>query len=714
MNPERWQQIERIFQDALVREPHERASFLDQACGDDSPLREKIEALLRSHEGAGSFLDSPASPRYGGEVRAPAPRQFIGQHLGAYELKEHLGSGGMGDVYRARDTQLRRDVAIKILPSEFSRDPERVSRFQREAIALAALNHPNIAAIHDLDEVNGTRFLVLEFVEGETLAVRLKRGPLPVRQALDVCRQIAEGLEGAHAKGVHHRDLKPDNIQITPDDRVKLLDFGLAKTLAAEGEETDAALRNLTQWNTKPGVILGTASYLSPEQARGQQPDKRTDIWAFGCVLFEALTSRQAFPGATVMDVFAAILRSEPDWSLLPPKLPSSVQSLLRRCLQKDARQRLPDIAHARMTLEDTSADVPLPVARTRRMPYWLGGSAVALLAAGLAAFVAWNYKPSVPVAGSSATASSPPLLSPDPAAGFSFTLPPDQRIDRTLMGAIAISPDGASVVYVSNDRLHLRGTSSSQSSPIPGTAGALNPVFSPDGQWLAFWMFNDRSLKKIAVSGGAPTTLTPLPIAPSSLSWEGDTLVYAANRGIFAILASGGSPELWVATEPPELANNPQVLDGGNSVLFSVTTSTDFERWDNADIVLFSRKTGQRKVLLHGGSDARYISTGYIVYVRGNTLFAVPFDLKRQEVTGKPIPVAEGVLHRISPIPAGVPERPGATSWPFGVAQFDFSRNGTLAYIPDARSGNRGAQNREIRVVFNWFDQIRQRTLSR
>ena len=274
------------------------------------------------------------------------------------------------------------------------------------------------------------------------------------------------------------------------------------------------------------------------------------------------------------------------------------------------------------------------------------------------------------------------------------------------MQGAIAISPDGASVVYVSNDRLHLHGTSGTQSSPIPGTAGALNPVFSPDGQWLAFWMFNDRSLKKIALNGGAPITLTPLPVAPSSLSWEGDTLVYAATRGILAIRASGGNPEVWVATEPPELANNPQILDGGNAVLFSVTTSTGLDRWDNADIVLFSRKTGQRKVLLQGGSDARYISTGYIVYVRGNTLFAVPFDLKRQEITGKPIPIVEGVLHAITPISA-VSNRPGPRDWPFGVAQFDFSNNGTLVYVPDA-------QDREIRVVFNWFDQIRRRTLSR
>jgi hypothetical protein len=706
VNPERWQQIEKIFQDALEREPHQRASFLDLACGDDSSLREKLEALLRSHESAGSFLKSPASLPGGGEVRAAPPSELVGQYLGSYLLKMHLGSGGMGDVYRARDTQLKRDVAIKILPREFSCDADKVARFQREAVALAALNHSNIAAIHDLDEINGTRFLVLEFVEGETLAARLKRGRLPVRQAIDVCRQIAAGLEGAHAKGVHHRDLKPDNIQITPDDHVKLLDFGLAKMLSSENEETDAALSNLTQWNTKPGVILGTAPYLSPEQARGQQPDKRSDIWAFGCVMFEALTGKQAFPGPTLMDVSAAILKSEPDWRLLPPELPSSVQSLLRRCLQKEARQRLPDIAHARMTLEDVLAETPPPIARTQGIPFWITAAAVAVLAAAVAAAVTWNYRPSTGTT-EAATASAVPPPPPNAASRSSFTLPPGQQITRTLMSAIAISPDGANIVYVRNDRLHLLPISATQSSLIPGTEGALNPVFSPDGKWVAFWMFRDRSLKKIALSGGAPITLTPLPIAPSSLSWQGDMLVYAANEGILAVPASGGNPEAWITTKSPELANNPQILDGGNAVLFSRTTGTGLDRWDTADIVIFSRKTGVRKVLLHGGSDARYIPSGHIVYVVGDTLVAVPFDLKRQEVTGKAVAILEGVLHVISPISSGTTARPGPRAWPFGVAQFDFSRNGTLAYIPDM-------QTSEIRVVSNWFDRMREQAPSR
>jgi len=706
VNPERWQQIEKIFQDALEREPHQRASFLDLACGDDSSLREKLEALLRSHESAGSFLKSPASLPGGGEVRAAPPSELIGQYLGSYLLKMHLGSGGMGDVYRARDTQLRRDVAIKILPREFSVDADKVARFQREAVALAALNHSNIAGIHDLDEINGTRFLVLEFVEGETLAARLKRGRLPVRQAIDVCRQIAAGLEGAHAKGVHHRDLKPDNIQITPDDHVKLLDFGLAKMLSSENEGTDAALPNLTQWNTKPGVILGTAPYLSPEQARGQQPDKRSDIWAFGCVVFEALTGKQAFPGPTLMDVSAAILKSEPDWRLLPPELPSSVQSLLRRCLQKEARQRLPDIAHARMTLEDVLAETPPPFARTKGFPFWFTAAAVAVLAAAVAAAVTWNYRPSTGTT-AAATVSAVPPPPPDAASRSSFTLPPGQQITRTLMSAIAVSPDGANIVYVRNDRLHLLPISATQSSLIPGTEGALNPVFSPDGKWVAFWMFKDRSLKKIALSGGAPITLTPLPIAPSSLSWQGDTLVYAANEGILSVPAAGGNPEVWIATKSPELANNPQILDGGNAVLFSLTTGTGLDRWDTADIVIFSRKTGVRKVLLHGGSDARYIPSGHIVYVVGNTLVAVPFDLKRQEVTGKAVSILEGVMHAMSPIPSGAPVRPGPRAWPFGVAQFDFSRNGTLAYIPDM-------QNTQIRIVSNWFGRIREQARSR
>lgn len=709
MTPERWQQVERVFHGALEREPRERAVFLEQACGDDTWLRHKIEALLRSHEGAGSFLESPASPVNSNEARTPPPQQFVGQHLGSYEVRTHIGSGGMGDVYRAHDTQLRRDVAIKVLSPEFSRDPDRVARFQREAVALAALNHPNIAAIHDLDEINGTRFLVLEFVEGETLAARLNRGPLPVRQAAEVCRQVAEALESAHAKGINHRDLKPDNIQITPDNRVKLLDFGLAKILASEREGPDGlGFLNLTRWDTKPGVILGTAPYLSPEQARGQQPDRRSDIWAFGCVLFEALTGRQAFPGGTITDVFVAILKSDPDWSLLPPELPESLRSLLRRCLQKEATYRLHDIALARMTLEDVLNNAPDKI-QTKRIPSWMAMSAVALLAAGLAAAVTWNYRPSAAVSGSPA----PSLLSPDLATQFSFTLPPRQQISRTLTSAIAISPDGANVVYASNDQLHLRRMPGTETFPIPGTDGALNPEFSPDGQWLAFWMFGDRTLKKVALSGGTPITLTPAPLAPSSLNWEGDTLVYASDRGILAVSTSGGDPEVWLSREPPEIPGNPQILDG-DAVLFSVAVGTGLNRWDDANIVLLSRKTGKRKILLHGGSDARYIPTGHIVYVLRNTLFAVPFDLERQEIEGSPVPILGGVLHTVLPTSAAMFRQPGPAGWPFGVAQFDFSSNGTLVYVPDVQVGGLSTPNREIRVVSKWFDEVRQRAPSR
>jgi serine/threonine protein kinase len=718
VNPERWQQVERIFHGALEREPHGRASFLDQACGTDSWLRDKLEALLRSHEGAGSFLVSPASPDNGNTANTAAPHPFVGQHLGLYEIKAHLGSGGMGDVYRARDTQLKRDVAIKMLPPEFSRDPDRVARFQREAVALAALNHPNIAAIHDLDTIDGTPFLVLEFVEGETLAARLRRGPLSVRQAVEVCKQIAEALEGAHAKGIHHRDLKPENVQITPDGRVKLLDFGLAKMLESpDGEGTGASgFQSITRWDTKPGVILGTAPYLSPEQARGQRPDRRSDIWAFGCVLFEVLTGKQTFAGATITDVFAGILKSEPEWRLLPPELPSSVRSLLRRCLEKEAGQRLIDVAHARMVLEDVLVEDLRTSPRAAGMKRFNRGvvvSAVVILAAGVAATLTWNYPPSAPVTASLVPPNLPvppvPPVPRDRATTLSFTLPPGQQLLRTLMGVLAISPDGADIVYVANDRLYRRRVSSTETSTIPGADSALAPVFSPDGKWLAFWMFRDRTLKKMELSGGPPITLAPAPVAPSSLSWEGNTLVYAGTRGVFAVSASGGNPEVWVPTEPSELPNNPQILDGGNAILFSVTTSIGLDRWDNADIVLFSRKTGQRKILFHGGSDARYIPTGHIAYIVGNTLFAVPFDLKRQEITGSPVPILEGVLHRVMQItPETLRQRPGATAWPFGVAQFDYSRNGTLVYAPDAQA------NPEIRVVLNWFDQLKQRVPSR
>ena len=334
MDPERWKQIEQIYHAALERKESQRSVFLQEACGGDSALRQEVESLLAHQQEAEDFIEAPALEVAAQGLAEDQAQSLIGGQLGSYKILSLLGEGGMGKVYRAQDTKLEREVAVKALPPEFSREPQRLARFEREAKLLASLNHPNIAAIYGLEEAEGVRFLSLELVEGETLAERVAKGPLPVEEALEVCRQIAEGVEAAHEKGVIHRDLKPANVKITPEGKVKILDFGIAKAL--EGE---SAVADLSQPDTltRTGVILGTAAYMSPEQARGKPVDKRADIWAFGCVLYELLAGKRLFERETVNDTLAKVLEGEPDWKILPGATPWRILELLRRCLTKDA-----------------------------------------------------------------------------------------------------------------------------------------------------------------------------------------------------------------------------------------------------------------------------------------------------------------------------------------------------------------------------------------
>src|SRR6266850_5809029 len=392
MTPERLREIERLFHEARERTPAERDAFLARACAHDSTLRREVESLLA--QPPAGVIDAPLGALVAALVAPPAPRLAPGSSVGPYRIERLLAVGGMGEVYRARDTTLGRDVAIKVLPRHFTADPERLARFEREARMLAALNHPNIGAIYGLEAAaGGVRALVLELVEGETVADRIQRGPVPVTDALTIARQITDALEVAHEKGIIHRDLKPANIKITPGGVVKVLDFGLAK--AATGELQSPAV---TVGSTQQGTILGTAAYMSPEQARGHAVDKRTDIWAFGCVLYEMLTGRAAFAGDTIADTIAAILQREPDWRALPAGTPAPVKRLLRRCLEKDPRERLHDIGDARLELKDaltappealpqpTVAPVPL---RARQRLVWLSALALVALAA-VAGTLAW------------------------------------------------------------------------------------------------------------------------------------------------------------------------------------------------------------------------------------------------------------------------------------------------------------------------------------
>jgi serine/threonine-protein kinase len=438
----------------------------------------------------------------------------------------------MGEVYRARDTKLNREVALKILPITFTHDLERVARFRREAQVLAALNHPHIGAIYGLDEAHGTQFLVLELVGGETLDKRIARGAIPVDEALGIATQIAEALEAAHEKGIIHRDLKPANIALTSDGHVKVLDFGLAKATDAAGaaplDVGNSPTITSPAMMTGVGVMLGTAAYMSPEQAKGRAADKRSDVWAFGCVLYEMLTGKRAFEGEDVSDTLANVLKSEPHWTAWPPTVPEPIRLLVRRCLEKDRSKRVADASTARFLLTEpllTASPVVAPAGAVRATPpLWRRGLLLvitALVTAGMTGLVAWRAW-RVPIA---------------PVTRFTITLPGDQRFANRSQ-VLAISPDGSRVVYVGNapPQLYLRSMADLEARPIAGTnLDPMSPFFSPDGQWIGFYSFHDRTLSKIAVSGGASLVLcktTP----PHGVTWDGNWIIFADEgaKGIF------------------------------------------------------------------------------------------------------------------------------------------------------------------------------------
>ena len=607
-----------------------------------------------------------------------------GTRLGPYEVLSALGAGGMGEVYLASDTRLNRDVALKILPDSVAQDPERLARFKREAQVLAALNHPHIGAIYGLEHEGDRQFLVLELIDGETLAERIAKGPLPVPDALAIAAQIAEALEMAHEKGIVHRDLKPANVKITSEGKVKVLDFGLAK--AMEKDRTGSAgapgithSPTLSLMATEAGMILGTAAYMSPEQAKGFPTDQRTDVFSFGCVLFEMLTGRQVFQADTAAETLAAVLMREPDLATLPPNLPQRLRALVTRCLEKSPKRRWHAIGDVRHEIESIAAD-PLsaspsafgaPAAPTvTPRPVWTRVLPVLLTAILVAV-----------------GASVVGRLRPAPAAAvvrFPFVLPDDQAFTRSSGGNVAISPDGSRVVYVANRQLYVRALADMEARPIPGTQLNVEyPFFSPDGQWIGFRSVTEAALKKIAVTGGASVTLCKADSFEGA-TWDGDTIVFAQNgKGILRVSANGGEPEVVARSKAPEAVYGPQLLDGGKAVLFTVTTETGPERWDKAQIVVQSLGASDRKVILRGGSDARYIAaTGHLVYALGGTLLAVPFDPARRELHGGPIPVVEQIA------------RSAIGSLQSSVAQFAVSATGSVAYIPGTGTATAAPKN--------------------
>jgi serine/threonine protein kinase/Tol biopolymer transport system component len=559
---------------------------------------------------------------------------MIGKTLGHYEITGQLGKGGMGEVYRARDENLGRDVAIKVLPEEFAKDPDRVARFQREAKLLASLNHPNIAAIYGLEESAGTNFLVLELVEGETLAGQLARGPIPVEDSLKLAFQIAEALEAAHEKGIIHRDLKPANIKVTSDGKVKVLDFGLAKAFA--GEQADLNLSNsptLSNAATQQGVILGTAAYMSPEQAREKSVDKRADIWALGVVLYEMLTGKQLFTGDTVSDTLAAVLTREPEWE----KIPSRISPLLHRCLEKDPKKRCRDIGDVKLELEqilaDPSGTLIQPVStmktqtRIRLALPWV--AAIAILCIIIAGILGWYLK------------------TPEPrqVMRFEYELPEGQQFNNVnLTTSLAISPDGRQIVYNTPKGLYLRSMDEWTAKLVSGTEGVtIHPFFSPDGQWIGYLSGSDLQLKKIPINGGSPRKLCTLaPTGLAGVSWgEDNTIVYGQAPGdIMRISADGGTPESIVKAKSAGSAF-PHMLPNGKSVLYTDTAGTT-----HGIVMVQDLESGKAKELFPGFA-VHYLPTGYIIYGLPNDddLYAIAFDIDALEVKGNHFRMVEGVM---------------------------------------------------------------------
>jgi len=574
----------------------------------------------------------------------------------------------MGEVYRAQDSRLGREVAIKILPDLFARDDERRGRFEREARILASLSHPNIATLHGLQEIGNRSLLEMELVPGEDLAERLRRGPMPLAEALPVFKQVAQALEAAHDHGVIHRDLKPANVKLTPDGRVKVLDFGLAKAFESENSETQGSHSPTFVTMSHAGTILGTAAYMSPEQVRGRVLDRRTDIWSFGCMLYEALAGRPAFAGDTIPEILATILKEEPNWTRLPP-LPSPVERVLRRCLRKDPQARLRDVADARVEIEDALGEsspaliqprLSEPVRSSKRV--WIVGAAVVtvLLVGGLTTWRVGTRSGSVP----------------QPLARFVIPLQPDQRLESALAAPLAIAPDGRTLVYVAvqaagRTQLFLRALDRFDAAAVPGTEGGSAPFFSTDGRWIGF--YGNNGLQKVSLAGGPALKICDTPAVWSATWTPNETIIFATTLrpdGLWQVSAAGGTPE--PLTKPDTKTGDlqhayPQLLPDGTRILLTIVGE---QNWRPAILSLKTREVqpvGQAGTI---GAGAQFVSTGHLIYTQSGGLLAVPFDASRGQVTGSPIPM----LERID-VTRG------------GRANFAVSANGALVYLPGGTS---------------------------
>jgi Tol biopolymer transport system component len=600
-----------------------------------------------------------------------------GTKLGSYEVLSQIGAGGMGEVYQAHDTKLGRDVAIKVLPEAFAHDPERLSRFQREAKILASLNHPNIATIHGLEQSNGTSYLVMELVSGETLQQRIVReGPLPVEEALNICVQVAEALEAAHEKGIIHRDLKPANVKVTPEGKVKVLDFGLAKAFAGDAANDDPSNSpTLSMAATMHGVILGTAAYMSPEQAKGKPADRRADIWAFGVVLFEMLTGKQLYTGETAAETLASVIKEEPSFERLPTTTPSAIRNLLGRCLEKDLRQRLQHIGEARIAIDRARALSAEPVVtqpKSRERPAW-SVAAVLLVALAAGAFTYFRRAPQ------------------DVQTMRFFVSPPEtERLTLTgptasgaFVGPLAVSPDGTRIAIVATSadgklQLWVRSLDTLTAQALAGTEGAFQPFWSPDSRFLGY--FAGGKLKKIEVSGGPPVILCDAP-DPRSGTWNRDGVIVfgpTPTSALQRVSAAGGVPTAVTTLGQGEIAHvRPFFLPDGRHFLYRATTGPG-----GGPIYVGSLDSPERKFLLNADSANAVYSQGHLLFMRETTLMAQPFDAQRLVLTADAFPVAENIQAFASTTPSGV---------------FSASENGVLVY--QTGIGAAGSQ-------LVWFDR--------
>jgi serine/threonine-protein kinase len=653
MTPERWLKIKELFAAASKHEPHDRSAFLNEACRGDEQLQCEV-LLLLDHESGTGILDRPVAEAFS---ELSGTQLATGTRLGQYRIEEHLGMGGMGTVYKATDTTLGREVALKMLHPEMLEDPANVARFEREARTLASLNHPHIGVIYGLEAHDTMRFLALEYVPGPTLAERLHRRALPVREAMLIAEQIAEALEAAHAKGIIHRDLKPANIKVSESGQVKVLDFGLAKSVEQAQASLSSDITMLTEKLAEGGGVAGTPAYMSPEQASGKKLDSRTDIWSFGCVLYEMLTGKRAFSGATVTEILAAVLEREPDWSALPEASPIPLHYLIKRCLRKDPNSRLRDIGDARIELEDLlGAPARDEAARetammTRRTAIGVLSGALAG-AAGTGIFAISRYRGAVP-------------RNP---TRFAIMAPEPGNFPASFNRHVAISPNGRYIAFDAG-KFYVRSLAELESREIKDAIG-YGAFFSPDGRWVGFasTLNNAFAIKRMALSGGAPAAIWPFDNF-SGASWaDGDTIYWVDQNpgGMMSIPASGGQPKevLKIDFAAGERQYKfPVALPGGRAVLVTMSTA-DIATFDEASIVAFSPETGQKKILVQGGTHPRY-SSGHLLYAHDGKILAVAFDPDRLEVQGQPFTALEGLL----------------MSRNTGVANFDLSINGDLAY---------------------------------